>query len=116
MIAQKLPHIARKDSAQMHATIIQAIQQHVSCMFGLDVEQLTQSSRQRAVSVPRQIAMYVAKQLTDASLTEIGHQFGDKHHTTVMHSIAKIHEQRRVDKDVDRVIKTLLWKSRPPKK
>jgi len=41
------------------------------------------------VVVPRQIAMYLAKQMTEASLPEIGRQFGNKHHTTVMHSIAK---------------------------
>jgi chromosomal replication initiator protein len=41
------------------------------------------------VVVPRQIAMYLAKQMTEASLPEIGRQFGNKHHTTVMHSIAR---------------------------
>jgi chromosomal replication initiation ATPase DnaA len=53
------------------------------------------SHNSRAVVVPRQIAMYLAKNLTEASLPEIGRQFGGKHHTTVMRSIAKIDEQRR---------------------
>jgi chromosomal replication initiator protein len=57
--------------------------------------------------VPRQIAMYLAKQMTEASLPEIGRQFGGKHHTTVMHSIAKIDEQRRADKDLNRTINKL---------
>ena len=57
--------------------------------------------------VPRQIAMYLAKQLTEASLPEIGRQFGGKHHTTVMHSIGKIDEQRRTDKDLHRMLSKL---------
>ena len=52
--------------------------------------------------------MYLAKQLTEASLPEIGRQFGGKHHTTVMHSIGKIDEQRRTDKDLSRMINKLM--------
>jgi chromosomal replication initiator protein len=59
------------------------------------------------VVVPRQIAMYLAKQMTEASLPEIGRQFGNKHHTTVMHSIAKIDELRRTDKDLHRTLNKL---------
>jgi len=51
--------------------------------------------------------MYLAKSMTEASLPEIGRQFGGKHHTTVMHSIAKIDEQRRTDKDLNRMINKL---------
>ena len=61
----------------------------------------------RNVVVPRQIAMYLAKQMTEASLPEIGRQFGNKHHTTVMHSIAKIDELRRTDKDLHRTLNKL---------
>jgi chromosomal replication initiator protein len=57
--------------------------------------------------VPRQIAMYLAKQMTEASLPEIGRQFGGKHHTTVMHSIAKIDEQRRSDKSLNSTVNKL---------
>jgi chromosomal replication initiator protein len=52
--------------------------------------------------------MYIVKQLTTASLPEIGRQFGGKHHTTVLHSINKIEELRRSDKDVNRVITRLM--------
>jgi chromosomal replication initiator protein len=52
--------------------------------------------------------MYLAKNLTEASLPEIGRQFGGKHHTTVMHSIGKIDEQRRADKDLNRTINKLM--------
>jgi chromosomal replication initiator protein len=52
--------------------------------------------------------MYIVKQLTTASLPEIGRQFGGKHHTTVLHSINKIETQRRSDKDLNRVITRLM--------
>ena len=48
--------------------------------------------------------MYLAKHMTEASLPEIGRQFGGKHHTTVMHSIDKIEEQRQEDKDLNRLL------------
>ncbi len=48
--------------------------------------------------------MYLAKQMTEASLPEIGRQFGGKHHTTVMHSIGKIEERRQADKDLNRLL------------
>ena len=49
----------------------------------------------KAIAFPRQIAMYLVKQLTSASLPEIGRQFGGKHHTTVLHSINKIEGLRQ---------------------
>jgi chromosomal replication initiator protein len=51
--------------------------------------------------------MYLTKQLTDCSLPEIGRQFGGKHHTTVMHSVEKIMELRKSDKDLNRVLNQL---------
>ena len=58
----------------------------------------------RAIVYPRQIAMYLAKHLTEASLPEIGRQFGGKHHTTVLHSVDKIDVNRKTDKDLNRLI------------
>jgi chromosomal replication initiator protein len=72
------------------------------------VAELKQKNNSRQIVVPRQIAMYLAKQLTEASLPEIGRQFGGKHHTTVMHSISKIDEHRRADKDLNRTINKLM--------
>ena len=65
-------------------------------------------SNTRAIAFPRQVAMYIVKQLTTASLPEIGRQFGGKHHTTVLHSINKIEELRRSDKDLNRTITRLI--------
>ncbi len=81
--------------------------------FGLSMAELRGSKRNRMVSIPRQIGMYLAKQVTSASLQEIGNEFGGKHHTTVMHSIAKIDQQRRIDEDLDRAIRALMGKFLP---
>jgi chromosomal replication initiator protein len=92
---------------QVRKITIEAIQRAVAEQFGMRVSDLKQKNNSRNVVVPRQIAMYLAKQMTEASLPEIGRQFGNKHHTTVMHSIAKIDELRRVDKDLHRTLNKL---------
>jgi chromosomal replication initiator protein len=92
---------------QVRKITIEAIQRVVAENFGMRVNDLKQKNNSRNVVVPRQIAMFLAKQMTEASLPEIGRQFGNKHHTTVMHSIAKIDEQRRTDKDLHRTLNKL---------
>jgi chromosomal replication initiator protein len=92
---------------QVRKITIEAIQRTVAEQFGMRVSDLKQKNNSRNVVVPRQIAMYLAKQMTEASLPEIGRQFGNKHHTTVMHSIGKIDEQRRTDKDLQRTLNKL---------
>jgi chromosomal replication initiator protein len=92
---------------QVRKISIEAIQRAVADQFGMRIAELKQKNNSRSIVVPRQIAMYLAKQLTEASLPEIGRQFGNKHHTTVMHSISKIEEQRRADKDLNRMLTAL---------
>lgn len=94
--------------AEVRRTTIETIQRIVGDSFGLSAEDLTQKSRRRVVTVPRQIAMYLAKHETDASLPEIGRYFGGMHHTSVMHAIAKIDEQRRTDSATNLAIIKLL--------
>ena len=93
---------------QVRKITIEAIQRAVAEQFGMRVAELKQKNNSRQIVVPRQIAMYLAKQMTEASLPEIGRQFGGKHHTTVMHSISKIDEQRRTDKDLNRTVNKLM--------
>jgi len=93
---------------QVRKISIETIQRTVAEQFGMRVAELKQKNNSRQIVVPRQIAMYLAKQLTEASLPEIGRQFGGKHHTTVMHSISKIDEGRRADKDLNRTISKLM--------
>jgi len=92
---------------QVRKITIEAIQRATAEQFGMKISELKQKNNSRQIVVPRQIAMYLAKQMTEASLPEIGRQFGGKHHTTVMHSIAKIDEQRRTDKALNSTITKL---------
>ncbi len=94
-------------SQEKHITI-DLIQKRVSEHFNLREQDLKVRSNTRAIAFPRQVAMYIVKQLTTASLPEIGRQFGGRHSTTVLHSINKIEALRRLDKDLDRVITRLM--------
>ena len=93
--------------SQARRITIDSIQKAVAEQFGLRVGEIKAKSNSRAIVFPRQIAMYLAKQMTEASLPEIGRQFGGKHHTTVMHSVDKIEEQRQSDKDLVRLLNKL---------
>lgn len=75
--------------------------------FGLKPAQLREKSNARAISFPRQIAMYLTKELLGSSLPEIGKLFGGKHHTTALHAIAKIDRMRQTDTAIDRLIHKL---------
>jgi chromosomal replication initiator protein len=97
------------DDRQSRERTIRHIQDAVAQMFGLSTEELRTESRSRDVTLPRQIAMYLSKQMTDASLSKIGREF-DKHQSTVMHSIAKIHQLRATDAGVNNAIQNLLEK------
>jgi chromosomal replication initiator protein len=87
---------------------IEQIQKRVGEHFGLRIQDLKIRSNSKVIAFPRQVAMFLVKQLTSASLPEIGRQFGGKHHTTVLHSINKIENLRRTDKDLNKTITRLL--------
>src|SRR5271154_2160102 len=87
---------------------IEQIQKRVGEHFGLRAQDLKIRSNSKVIAFPRQVAMFLVKQLTSASLPEIGKQFGGKHHTTVLPSIHKIENLRRVDKDLNKTINRLL--------
>ena len=93
--------------SQVRKITIESIQKAVSEQFGLRPAEIKAKNNSRAIVYPRQIAMYLAKHLTDASLPEIGRQFGGKHHTTVLHSVEKIDEARKTDKDLNRLLNKL---------
>jgi len=95
-------------ATQEKRVTIDLIQKKVGEQFGLREQDLKVRSNTKAIAFPRQVAMYLVKQLTSASLPEIGRQFGGKHHTTVLHSINKIDALRRSDKDLNRTINKLM--------
>jgi len=77
---------------------IEEIQKRVAEHFNIRVADMHSARRARAVARPRQVAMYLAKQLTQRSLPEIGRKFGGRDHTTVMHAVKKVEELRQTDR------------------
>lgn len=90
------------------AITIETIQKVVADFYNLKVADLKSKSNSRNIAVPRQIAMYLCKTLTKASLPEIGREFGGKHHTTVLHSINKINELYDQKGHFHRIINSLI--------
>jgi chromosomal replication initiator protein len=93
--------------SQARKVTIESIQKAVAEQFGLRLVEIKAKNNSRSIVYPRQIAMYLAKHLTEASLPEIGRQFGGKHHTTVLHSVDKIENVRKEDKDLNRLLNKL---------
>lgn len=87
---------------------IEKIQRCVANRYGLKVSDLKSRNNSRSVALPRQVAMYLCKVLTKASLPEIGREFGGKHHTTVLHSVNKIERLYEEDPVFHRLINNLI--------
>ena len=90
------------------AVTIESIQKFVSDYYQLKVAELKSRNNSKSIAMPRQIAMYLCKRLTHASLPEIGRSFGGKHHSTVIHSIKKVEERRKKDGDFNSQITNFL--------
>jgi chromosomal replication initiator protein len=87
---------------------IELIQRKVSEFFGVKLSELKAKDRTKAVAFPRQIAMYLARQLTHTSLAEVGRAFGGKDHTTVLHAVGKIQALLREDPALRKTIDGLI--------
>jgi chromosomal replication initiator protein len=90
------------------AITIENIQKFVADYYQLKLAELKSRNNSKSVAMPRQVAMYLCKTLTHASLPEIGRSFGGKHHSTVIHSIKKVEELRKKDQAFNSVITNLL--------
>ncbi len=86
---------------------IEEIQKRVAEHFNIRIADMHSARRARAVARPRQVAMYLAKQLTSRSLPEIGRKFGGRDHTTVMHAVRKVEELRSGDSDFSEDVELL---------
>ncbi|HSI98293.1 MAG TPA: chromosomal replication initiator protein DnaA [Gaiellaceae bacterium] len=86
---------------------ISRIQQAVSERFGVTLEELVSPRRSQAVAYPRQVAMYLSRELTDSSLPKIGKEFGGRDHTTVIHATSKITRLIREDRSVYNLVQEL---------
>ena len=89
---------------------IQDIQQRVGEFYGLKLEDFKARKRTKAVAFPRQIAMYLSREMTDYSLPKIGDAFGGRDHTTVIHAHEKISSQMKVDQELFKIIQNLTEK------
>jgi chromosomal replication initiator protein len=87
---------------------IEIIQKYVADYYQLKLADLKSRNNSKSVAMPRQIAMYLCKNLTKASLPEIGRSFGGKHHSTVIHSIRKVDLLRKRDRDFNSLINNLM--------
>ncbi len=105
MAQQVLKHLTH---AQDRRVTIDTIQKAVAEKYGIKQSQLKEKSNTKTIVRPRQVAMFLVKELTTASLPEIGRSFGGKHHTTVIHSINKIERQRQSDPDLNRLLHSLM--------
>ena len=105
MAQQILKHLAHAPEKRI---TIESIIKAVADRFSLQPSQLKQKTNEQKIAYPRQIAMYIAKELTQSSLPEIGRAFSGKHHTTVLHSINKIEQRRQKDQDLNRLIHNVI--------
>lgn len=87
---------------------IEIIQKFVADYFQLRANELKSRNNSKSIALPRQVAMYMCKALTRASLPEIGKAFGGKHHSTVIHSIQKIEGMRQRDPEFNGLLQNLL--------
>jgi chromosomal replication initiator protein len=89
------------------AVSIERIQELVSERFGLSLEELCGERRSQNIVYPRQVAMYLSRELTDSSLPKIGKQFGGRDHTTVIHATSKVARMIREDRSVYNLVQEL---------
>ncbi len=110
-VTLKIAQEQLKDSYSLnrdHSIAIETIQKVVADYFNLSYIELRSKKRTRAIAVPRQIAMYIARNMTDYSTTEIGYDFGGRDHTTVMHACQKIESLIQTDSSMDNTIQKLM--------
>jgi chromosomal replication initiator protein len=95
-------------AAQNRQVSVENIQKTVADYFKIKVADMHAKSRSRSVARPRQIAMYLTKELTRLSLPEIGQSFGGRDHTTVLHACRQVASLRDAQADVQRDVSFLL--------
>jgi len=105
MAKQVLKHLLEKQERRI---TIDSIMKAVAEKYGIKSAQLREKSNRKEIVVPRQVAMFITKELTQASLPEIGRAFGGKHHTTVIHSIDKIGKERQQNPELNKLIHSVI--------
>ncbi len=90
-------------------TIVRGVAEH----FGIKVADMKTKKRTKEIALPRQVAMYLSRELTDVSLSDIGKNVGGKDHATVIYACKQITERRAADEDFDRMLESLAEKLKP---
>ncbi len=96
--------LPQDDHRQIASEVVRMVARH----YGLKVTEIKSKSNSRQIAFPRQVAMYLCRHLTDLSFPEIGKLFAGKHHTTVMHAVERIDQQRDRDSDFARTLEQFL--------
>nr|WP_202111740.1 chromosomal replication initiator protein DnaA [Saccharibacillus sp. WB 17] len=101
-------------SSRPRIITIQDIQQRVGEYYNLKMEDFKARKRTKAIAFPRQVAMYLSRELTDYSLPKIGEAFGGRDHTTVIHAHEKISRSLKIDQELSKVVHSLTEKIKNP--
>jgi chromosomal replication initiator protein len=104
LVKEALKDLLSKDNKPITPADIMKV---VAAHYGIKVTDLKSKSNARPIAYPRQVAMYITKELTDLSYPEIGKLFNNKHHSTVMYSVEKIDQLIQDDQQVARTIEML---------
>ena len=108
-IAQKQLKNMISDSKDTSITI-ETIQKVIANQYGLSVSELKGKSRKKSVIIPRHYAIYLSKELTEYSTTEIGSEFGGRDHTTALNSLKKVEEMKITDPSTEQILSLLTQK------
>ncbi len=96
-----------KDSGSSPPITVELIQEVVASHYKIKVEDMRSASRLRTVAFPRQIAMFLARKLTDLSLPALGQFFGGKDHTTIMYACQKVEAMTEEDTTLAKEVEAL---------
>jgi chromosomal replication initiator protein len=87
---------------------IEQIQKSAAEFYGIKYQDMKSKKRTKEIAIPRQVAMYISKQLTGSSLSDIGKNFGGKDHATVIYACKQIEERREKDEEFTRKVESLI--------
>ena len=102
---QILKNLSRKEAPRVMS--IEMIQKEVSSFFDITIKELKSNLKQKKISEPRQIAMFLSRKYTTASFPEIGSKFGGKNHSTVVHAVKNIERKIAKDSPVAKSVETI---------
>src|SRR5436190_1570548 len=105
---KEIPELEERLRSRFEWGLIDHIQRKVAEVFGIKLSDMRAQNRTKSVAFPRQIAMYLSRQLTHASLSDVGRAFGGKDHTTVLHAVTKLQALLQEDPKLKQTIDTLV--------